>query len=113
MELGTGDEAPTFNMEEIKTIILDAVENTLGQNSYNAGKMQQWTNSVTEKVLQQLAKLQKPFKYVVTCVIIQKTGGGVHTASTCFWDPTTDGVCNVRWDNKTMLCLVSVYGVTY
>ena len=27
----------------------------------------------------------------VTCVIMQKNGAGLHTASSCFWDNSTDG----------------------
>lgn len=27
----------------------------------------------------------------VTCVIMQKNGAGLHTASSCFWDNQTDG----------------------
>ena len=27
----------------------------------------------------------------VTCVIMQKNGAGLHTASSCYWDNTTDG----------------------
>ena len=29
--------------------------------------------------------------FSVTCVIMQKTGAGLHTASSCYWDNTTDG----------------------
>ena len=32
------------------------------------------------------------FLYVVTCVIMQKNGAGLHTASSCYWDNSTDGV---------------------
>lgn len=28
---------------------------------------------------------------LVTCVIMQKNGAGMQTASTCFWDNSTDG----------------------
>lgn len=57
-----------------------------------------------EQCLNHLTKLGKPFKYVgryfpfrqfyifpVTCVIMQKSGAGLHTASSCYWDSTTDG----------------------
>ena len=33
--------------------------------------MNQWTNGVVESCLASLTKLQKPFKYIVTCVIMQ------------------------------------------
>lgn len=32
------------------------------------------------------------FVFTVTCVIMQKNGAGLHTASSCFWDNTTDGL---------------------
>jgi len=29
--------------------------------------------------------------FAVTCVIMQKNGAGLHTASSCFWNSNTDG----------------------
>ncbi|KAG8309671.1 hypothetical protein J6590_078967 [Homalodisca vitripennis] len=49
---------------------------------------------------------------VLTCTIMQKNGAGLHTASSCYWDNTTDGSCTVRWENKTMYCIVSVFGLS-
>lgn len=31
----------------------------------------------------------------VTCVIMQKNGAGLHTASSCFWDSSTDGTVSI------------------
>lgn len=47
----------------------------------------------------------------VTCAIMQKNGAGFHAASSCYWDNMTDGSCTVRWENKTMYVIVSVYGL--
>merc|ERR1712117_30529 len=69
------------------------------------------SNIIKESCLASLTKLQKPFKYIVTCVIMQKNGAGLHTASSCYWDNSTDGSCTVRWENKTMYCIVSVFGL--
>ncbi|KAG5463449.1 MAG: hypothetical protein BJ554DRAFT_7424 [Olpidium bornovanus] len=30
----------------------------------------------------------------VTCIIMQKNGAGLHTASSCFWDNSSDGRCS-------------------
>lgn len=83
----------------------------IGPNAYQHNKVNQWTSNVVEQCLNQLTKLGKPFKYIVTCVIMQKNGAGLHTASSCFWDNGTDGSCTVRWENKTMYCIVSVFGL--
>ncbi|XP_043916173.1 dynein light chain Tctex-type 1-like [Protopterus annectens] len=100
-----------FVVEDVSTIIKEAVESTIGGNAYQHNRVNQWTSSVVETCLNQLTKLGKPFKYIVTCVIMQKNGAGLHTASSCFWDNAVDGSCTVRWENKTMYCIVSVFGL--
>uniref|UniRef100_A0AAR2IT73 Dynein light chain Tctex-type 1 n=1 Tax=Pygocentrus nattereri TaxID=42514 RepID=A0AAR2IT73_PYGNA len=84
---------------------------TIGGNAYQHSRVNQWTNNVVEQCLSQLSKLGKPFKYIVTCIIMQKNGAGLQTACSCFWDNTTDGSCTVRWENKSMYCIVSVFGL--
>jgi dynein light chain Tctex-type 1 len=71
----------------------------------------QWTNDVVETCVKRLAGLNKPFKYVVTCVIMQRNGAGLHTAASCFWDNDTDGSRTVRWENKSMYCVVTAFGL--
>ncbi|XP_043573314.1 dynein light chain Tctex-type 1 isoform X1 [Chiloscyllium plagiosum] len=100
-----------FIVDDVSTIIKEAVENTIGGNAYQHNKVNQWTSAVVEQCLNQLTKLAKPFKYIVTCVIMQKNGAGLHTASSCFWDNSVDGSCTVRWENKTMYCIVSIFGL--
>ena len=95
----------------MSNIIKESIENTIGGNGYAHAKVSQWTNAVVESCLASLTKLQKPFKYIVTCVLMQKNGAGLHTASSCYWDNSTDGSCTVRWENKTMYCIVSVFGL--
>ena len=38
-------------------------------------------------------------------------GAGLHTAASCWWDATTDGSRTVRWENKTMYCICTVFGL--
>ncbi|XP_033878534.2 dynein light chain Tctex-type 1-like [Acipenser ruthenus] len=104
-------EETAFVVDDVSNIIKDAVESTIGSSAYQHNRVNQWTSSVVETSLNQLTKLGKPFKYIVTCVILQKNGAGLHTASSCFWDNTVDGSCTVRWENKTMYCIVSIFGL--
>ncbi|XP_073239494.1 dynein light chain Tctex-type 1-like [Porites lutea] len=98
-----GAEETSFVVDEVSNIIKESVEGAIGGNAYQHNKVNQWTSNVVEQCLNQLTKLGKPFKYIVTCVIMQKNGAGLHTASSCFWDNTSDGSCTVRWENKTIL----------
>ncbi|KAK7800968.1 hypothetical protein U0070_004650 [Myodes glareolus] len=106
MEDFQASEETAFVVDEVNNIVKEAIESAIGGNAYQHSKVNQWTT------LSQLTKLGKPFKYIVTCVIVQKNGSGLHTASSCFWDSSTDGSCTVRWENKTVYCTVSAFGLS-
>lgn len=40
-------------------------------------------------------RLARLLLYPVTCVIMQKNGAGLHTASSAWWDNSTDGACDI------------------
>ncbi|XP_065224708.1 dynein light chain Tctex-type 1 [Planococcus citri] len=105
------DEQNLFVVDEVSSIIKQSIEDAIGGNTYQQNKVNMWTTQVVESCLQALTKLNKPFKYIVTSTIMQKNGAGLHSASSCYWDNNTDGSCTVRWENKTMYCIVSVFGL--
>ncbi|XP_043928345.1 dynein light chain Tctex-type 3 [Protopterus annectens] len=105
-----GDEVP-FNADEAHHIVKESIDSVLHGVDYNNNKVNQWTASIVEHSLTQLVKQGKPFKYIVNCAVMQKSGSGLHTANSCFWDTSTDGSCTVRWENRTMYCIVSVFAV--
>ncbi|KAG8522404.1 Dynein light chain Tctex-type 1 [Galemys pyrenaicus] len=87
--------SPTaFVVDEVSNIVKEAIESAIGGNAYQHSKVNQWTTNVVEQTLSQLTKLGKPFKYIVP---------------TC---PSPAGSCTVRWENKTMYCIVSAFGLS-
>ncbi|GIZ04122.1 dynein light chain Tctex-type 1 [Caerostris extrusa] len=104
-------EETTFPVDDVSKIIKSAVEEVIERNTYQHSKVKQWSDKIVEQILSNLKELNKPFKYIATCVIMQKNGAGFHTASSCYWDNTTDGSCTVRWENKSMYCILSVFGL--
>mmetsp|Transcript_71289 Transcript_71289/g.140031 ORF Transcript_71289/g.140031 Transcript_71289/m.140031 type:complete len:81 (-) Transcript_71289:340-582(-) len=68
-------------------------------------------NAIVESCLKELQSLNRQFKYIVTCIIMQKNGAGLTTAATTYWDTVKDGKTVVNWFNKTMHAVVTVYGV--
>uniref|UniRef100_A0A8C0WER1 Dynein light chain Tctex-type 1 n=1 Tax=Castor canadensis TaxID=51338 RepID=A0A8C0WER1_CASCN len=92
-----------FVVDEVNNIVKEAIESAIGGNAYQHSKVNQWTTNVVEQTLSQLTKLGKPFKYIVTCVIIQKNGAGLHTASSCFWELMGAALC----DGRTRPCTAS------
>jgi len=85
------NEAIVFNEDEVNLIIKEVVESTLGTSAYEHKKVATWQSMVVENCLKRLYSLGRNYKYVVTCMITQNTGAGVHTSHTCYWDANTDG----------------------
>eukprot|EP00743_Colponemidia_sp_Colp-15_P001423 GILK01001561.1.p2 GENE.GILK01001561.1~~GILK01001561.1.p2 ORF type:complete len:112 (-),score=17.95 GILK01001561.1:227-562(-) len=105
------DNENEFVVEQVQEIVRNAMEMTLGNVSYNKEKVNGWCSSIMDLCLKELSKLMKPFKYVVTCVIMQKNGCGLQSAATAFWDSKTDGLCSVQVGNMTLDCMVTVFAM--
>ncbi|KAI8803438.1 Tctex-1 [Cladochytrium replicatum] len=110
MEDARGEEK-TFVVEEVNTVIKESIENTIQNAAYHHNKVAQWNSNIVELCLKKLTQLNKPFKYIVTCTVMQKNGAGLHAASSAFWDSTTDGSTTYKYDSKTMYVIVSVFGL--
>lgn len=102
---------PRFVEEEAIAIVKEAIRVTLDNRQYHEKKLKEWMSEVTERTLSELARLAKPMKYAVTCFLMLKSGAGLQVGSACRWHGDTDGTCLVKWENETMLCLVTVDGV--
>mmetsp|Transcript_13866 Transcript_13866/g.34238 ORF Transcript_13866/g.34238 Transcript_13866/m.34238 type:complete len:111 (+) Transcript_13866:153-485(+) len=98
-----------FVTEQVQEIAKHAIHQTLGNSVYNKEKVNAWCGQIVDACLKELAKLNKPFKYVVTCVIMQKNGSPLHTAATAFWDTKTDGLCCMQVGNDTLDCITTIY----
>eukprot|EP00163_Fabomonas_tropica_P028211 TRINITY_DN569_c0_g2_i4.p1 TRINITY_DN569_c0_g2~~TRINITY_DN569_c0_g2_i4.p1 ORF type:complete len:114 (+),score=11.32 TRINITY_DN569_c0_g2_i4:223-564(+) len=109
-DLQTSEES-AFVAEDVQSIIKDSVDATLQNQTYHHSKVPQWTSNVVEQCLKRLTVLNKPFKYVVTTIIMQKNGAGLHTASSCYWDNASDGSLTYRWESKSMYCITTVFGL--
>ncbi|KAL5961781.1 Dynein light chain Tctex-type 1 [Taenia solium] len=78
-------EETTFVVDEVTNIVKESIENNIGSSSYVHTKVPQWTSTIVEQILNQLTKLGKPFKYI--------------------------GSCTVKWENKSMYFIVTVFGL--
>ena len=82
-----------FVGEDVETIVKGGIESAFGSDKqYNAQTVEGDANACIHNILRDLEQLKKPFKYIITCTILQKNGGaGLHTAAACFWDNGNDG----------------------
>ena len=69
------DDDQDFNSDEVQKIAKAAVEMVVKPSAdqnivYQKDKVNQWCQQIIECCIKDLAKLQKPFKYAVTCIIM-------------------------------------------
>ncbi|KAH3761682.1 flagellar inner arm dynein light chain Tctex1 [Pelomyxa schiedti] len=108
-----GTEDPLFSKESVNSIIQESIESALTRTTvYAQANVALWTNQILENTLRRLTVMNKPYKYIVSCLIMQKNGAGLHTASACFWDTSSDASVTHRWENKSIYCITTVYGLS-
>ena len=107
-----GMEDDAFPSDDVYSILKESADGAIGSSDYQRTKVGVWTSAIVQQSLSQLSKIEKPFKYIVTCMMMQKTGAGFHTASSCYWDNTADDSCTVKWENNSMYCVISAFGLT-
>lgn len=95
----------------MQDIALAVIEKVLGEQPYSENRVTVWTSSIIEKVLTELVKLKRPFKYIINCSLQQKTGAGLHISTATHWDLNSDGACTVKWDNDYIHCCLHVFGL--
>jgi len=82
---------------EVDTMVREAITSAIGDSPFLHTKIDTWSSNIVEGCLKRLAALNKPFKYVITCNLSQKTGAGLHAASCTRWNDKTDGKLTVQW----------------
>ena len=83
----------SFPTEDIEIKINEVAEEVLKEAMWDEQKVPIWINQINEKLMQSLMGLNKPYKYVITVVMQQKTGAQISGAVSCYYENTCDGVC--------------------
>ena len=97
-------------VEDVEPIIKAAVNETLGNVEYKAEMVEKWSDVLTATIQKKIVdEIKKPFKFVITALIMQKNGAGLFLSDSCYWDRQVDGHVQVTWANNTIHAIVSVY----
>ena len=97
-EFDDEEQEITLNSDKITEILEEAMKQTLHGQQWQAKKVEGWTSNIIEHCLKRLSEMKKPFKYIVTCVIMQKTGAGLHSSFSAYWDNSADGMSIAKSD---------------
>mmetsp|Transcript_28386 Transcript_28386/g.87827 ORF Transcript_28386/g.87827 Transcript_28386/m.87827 type:complete len:124 (-) Transcript_28386:638-1009(-) len=119
-EAWPNSEEIAFIPEQVEPLLTTALASVLANEVYDEAKVASWIDSVCDKSMEALVSLNKPFKYIVTCIMLQKNGAGIHTGQSCFWDISNDNCARVAYplankrevQDSRMYCIVTCFGVS-
>lgn len=102
-------------LEFVQNTARGAIVNTMGSEKiFQHEKVNEWTGTIIQECTQKFSEREADrmeHKYITTCTISQKTSGGWHSASGCFWEAGSDVSAVIRWENASMYCIVTVFVV--
>ena len=103
--------APKFETDTVRSITEQSIQSALNGQVYDHSSVNKWSSEILETTLRTLCERFPAYKFVSQCLILQKAGGGLHVSSSCYWDSNSDGMVTVRWENESLHCIVSIYGL--
>ena len=101
-------------LDDAQDIARDVVNRIfMPEATYNHTKVPQLVQSICDAVIQKITQTAKlPRKYIAHCAVVQKNGAGFHSLSACAWNASSDSCFVYKAENKAMLCVLTIYGVT-
>jgi hypothetical protein len=97
--------------ETAHNVAVDVIASVLEGKKYSPGKATEWIDAIGNGIVGQLREISPNFKYLVSTVISQKIGAGLHCESAAYWDATTDGSITAKYETDTITCLCTVTGI--
>lgn len=118
MSLNADTGSISWKSEEVEHIISSVVDETLKDEAYTDEAVGKWNDRICEGIMAQLINLKWSARFSVDCLIMQRNGAGLHSATASFLDNSVDGQYTYLWPkeksrdhpNKSILCLVTVFG---
>lgn len=107
------DTVEQFSFDDCEVILKSSIGSVLTDSTHwKANKVNDLTNSIISAALKGLQSLNRPYKYAITVILMQKNGAGLVSAGSTFWDTNKDGLCKIVWENPELHCIVTVYGLS-
>jgi dynein light chain Tctex-type 1 len=104
-----------FDFPDIATGMQQIAKDSLGgyleSKRYAPTKVQEWMDAINTTCIDRLKELSPNFKFVSSCIIMQKLGTGLHYDCAAHWDVKTDGCLTTKFENDTIVAILTVFGI--
>ena len=115
------DDDAGWPNEEINQAVTSTIELILSDAKWDEKMVPTWINEIVEKSMKALVDMKLPYKFIVTCMLIQKTEKPICSSFSVNWENNNDGIENIIYPplrqkdsyDKTIACLATVMGVKF
>ncbi|CAK86181.1 unnamed protein product (macronuclear) [Paramecium tetraurelia] len=79
----------------------------------NLSNAQKKSNTICDTILIKLKDLNnnKQFKFIVSCLILQKADYIINLSASCYWDNNTDGSVAIRQESENTVAIVNIFAL--
>jgi len=91
----------------------DEKSESLPALEYSAKMIESVMSRLTSKCVENLVNIDTShsYKFLVSCVICQNNGTGLHKGSACLWNAENDSSIVVRFENTELMCLATCFAI--
>ena len=97
--------------DRVRGQVLALVADECSRRTYSSFAAQDASTVVAERAMLALREWITDFKLIINVVVMPRGLGGLHSTSTSWWDSAHDGSTVVRWENSSLIVVVTVYGL--
>ncbi|KAJ2462695.1 hypothetical protein GGI02_005405, partial [Coemansia sp. RSA 2322] len=90
--------------DEIKKYLKSAVDMAITNDDYRHSQVAELQKNIINYAMKKLAPCQQPpHKVIVTCMVVQNTESGIHTANTMHWQTDQDIAVSYVFHNDAIV----------
>ena len=97
--------------KELTSMVDNIIKRFLGDKDYDWAKAQSWCDGINSEIIRCLNQQQRGFKFIIHSTICKKGEASLHFSNKFLWNRNTDGSIFVKFENVTLKCFVSLYGM--
>ena len=97
--------------KDLTVMVDNIIRRFLDKKDYDRGKAQSWCDGINAEIIRSLNQQQRGFKFIIHTTISKKGEASLHFSSNHLWNQNTDGSIFVKYENTTLKCFVSLYGI--
>ena len=97
--------------KDLTALVNNTVRQYLNDKNYDKGAAQSCCDGINAEIINVLRQQQTGFKFIIHSTISKKGESSLHFSNNFLWNKKTDGSIFVRYENATLKCFVSLYGM--